>query len=56
MLDDAGYANHWQTKEAWYKKRFDGKPVITKDSPILTADALKILKERFGCNPPGTPS
>ena len=55
-LDDAGYRNHWETKEAWYKKHFQGKLVTTKDSPNLTADALKILKERFGCEPPGTQS
>jgi exodeoxyribonuclease V alpha subunit len=51
-LDDPGYVNHWQTKEAWYKKHFDGKLVTTEDSPNLTADACKILKERFGCQIP----
>ena len=51
-LDNERYANHWKTKEAWYKKHFDGKLVTTKDSPNLTADARKILKDRFGCRLP----
>lgn len=49
---DPGYMNHWQTKEAWYKKHFPGKLVTTQDSPSLTADACKILKERLGCHVP----
>ena len=50
-LDEAKYASHWYTKEAWYNKHFQGCLVTTKDSPNLTADACKLLKERFGCQP-----
>ncbi len=53
-LDEAKYANHWNTKEAWYNKHFPGQVVTTKDSPTLTAEACKLLKERFGCELPGT--
>jgi hypothetical protein len=52
MLDDEKYANHWKTKEAWYNKYFQGRLVITKDSPNLTAEACQILKNRFGCQLP----
>lgn len=46
-MDEEGYRNHWQTKQAWYDKHFPGHLVTTMDSGDLTRDAVELIKNHF---------
>ena len=47
MLDDEGYANHWETKKAWYDKFFPGRLVTTEESGNLSKDAEALIASHF---------
>lgn len=47
MLDDEGYANHWETKKAWYDKLFPGRLVTTEESGNLSKDAEALIASHF---------
>ncbi|MGN0163757.1 MAG: ATP-dependent RecD-like DNA helicase, partial [Candidatus Ornithomonoglobus sp.] len=41
--NDPKYMAHWNKKEAWYKKHFPGKLLITYEGNDLTADAVALI-------------
>lgn len=42
-INDTNYMAHWAKKEAWYKKHFPGKLLVTYESNELTTDAAAII-------------
>jgi hypothetical protein len=50
MLHDERYRNHWETKQAWYKKQgFADRLIMTSEvGGFDSRDVLQVLTERFG--------
>ena len=46
-MDLNEYRRHWTTKEAWYKKHFPGRLVVTNESPNLSKDAADLIADHF---------
>ncbi len=42
-INDESYMAHWAKKEAWYKKNFPGKLLVTLEGDDLTIEAAKII-------------
>lgn len=45
MLNNEKYKKHWQEKEIWYNKFFDGKLITTFESNNLTKDIKSIIEK-----------
>ena len=43
MLHNEAYKKHWEKKEAWYRKHFPDKLIVTYESDSLTKDVEMIL-------------
>ena len=46
-INDTNYMAHWAKKEAWYKKHFPGKLLVTYESNELTTDAAAIIAQNM---------
>lgn len=46
-IHDRSYMEHWAAKEAWYKKNFPGKLIVTYESDNLTRDALGLIEKHI---------
>ncbi len=43
LVNDPSYMAHWAKKEAWYKRNFPGRLLITYESNNLTKDAAELI-------------
>lgn len=55
IMNKPEYKKHWKEKEAWYKKYFPGKVVVTEESGGLSKDAQKIIRKCFSVSEKSAP-